>query len=135
MKASISFPEIQNLLAEKAQQTIAFAFVDNKTVKVTYPLNLGFIKKDISANLIIKELVGSDLLLQLDAGFGSDTMLTTVLGMLKGKIPEGLMEKQQDSCLLLHLDKIDQVKAVFDKVDVTDLHVFTEGLEVEGALK
>ena len=135
MKASISFPEIQNLLAEKAQQTLAFAFVDNKTVKVTYPLNLGFIKKDISANLIIKELVGSDLLLQLDAGFGSDTMLTTVLGLLKGKIPEGLIEKRQDSCLLLHLDQIEQVKAVFEKVDVTDLHVLSEGLEVEGALK
>ncbi len=135
MKASISFPEIQNLLAEKAQQTIAFAFVDDKTVKVTYPFNWGFIKKDISANLIIKELVGSDLLLQLDAGFGSDTMLTTVLGLLKDKIPEGLMEKQQDSCLLLHLDKIEQVKAVFDKVDVTDLHVLKEGFEVEGTLK
>ena len=135
MKASISFPEIQNLLAEKAQQTISFGFVDPKTVKVTYPLNLGFIKKDISANLIIKELVGSDLLLQLDAGFGSDTMLTTVLGLLKGKIPEGLIEKRQDSCLLLHLDQIEQVKAVFEKVDVTDLHVLSEGLEVEGALK
>ena len=135
MKASISFPEIQNLLAEKAQQTVGFAFVDNKTVKVTYPLNLGFIKKDISANLIIKELVGSDLLLQLDAGFGSDTMLTTVLGLLKGKIPEGLIEKRQDSCLLLHLDQIEQVKAVFEKVDIKDLYVISEGLEVEGALK
>ena len=135
MKASISFPEIQNLLAEKAQQTVGFAFVDNKTMKVTYPLNLGFIKKDISANLIIKELVGSDLLLQLDAGLGSDTMLTTVLGLLKGKIPEGLMEKRPDSCLLIHLDQIEQVKAVFEKVDVTDLHVLSEGLEVEGALK
>ena len=135
MKASISFPELQNIIAAKANQPISLAFVDGKTIRVSYPLNLGFIKKDISANLIIKELVGSDLLLQLDAGFGSDTMLTTVLGMLKGKIPEGLMEKQQDSCLLLHLDKIEQVKAVFDKVDVTDLHVLTEGLEVEGALK
>ena len=135
MKASISFPEIQNLLAEKAQQTVGFAFVDNKTMKVTYPLNLGFIKKDISANLIIKELVGSDLLLQLDAGIGSDTMLTTVLGLLKGKIPEGLMEKRQDSCLLIHLDQIEQVKAVFEKIDVIDLHVLSEGLEVEGALK
>ena len=135
MRASISFPEIQNLLAEKAQQTVGFAFVDNKTMKVTYPLNLGFIKKDISANLIIKELVGSDLLLQLDAGIGSDTMLTTVLGLLKGKIPEGLMEKRQDSCLLIHLDQIEQVKAVFEKIDVTDLHVLSEGLEVEGALK
>ena len=135
MKASISFPEIQNLLVEKAQQTMAFAFVDNKTVKVTYPIHLGFINKDISANLIIKELVGSDLLLQLDAGFGSDTMLTTVLGLLKGKVPEGLIEKRPDSHLCLHLDQIEQAKTVFEKINVTDLHFLAEGLEVEGTLK
>jgi hypothetical protein len=135
MKASISFPELQNIIAEKANQQIGFAFVDGKTVRISYPLNLGFIKKDISANLIIKELMGSDLLLQLDAGFGSDTMLTTVLGLLKGKVPEGLIEKRPDSHLLLHLGQIEQVQSVFEKVDVTDLHVLTEGLEVEGALK
>ena len=135
MKASISFPEIENLLTEKTQQAMSFAFVNDKTVKVSYPLNLGFIKKDISANLIIKELMGSDLVLQLDAGFGSDTMLTTVLSLLKGKVPEGLIEKRPDSHLLLHLGQIEQVQSVFEKVDVTDLHVLTEGLEVEGALK
>ena len=135
MKASISFPELQNIIAEKANQQIGFAFVDGKTVRISYPLNLGFIKKDISANLIIKELMGSDLLLQLDAGFGSDTMLTTVLGLLKGKVPEGLIEKRPDSHLLLHLGQIEQVQSVFEKVDVTDLHVLTEGLEVEGAMK
>ena len=135
MKASISFPELQNIIAEKANQQIGFAFVDGKTVRISYPLNLGFIKKEISANLIIKELTGSDLLLQLDAGFGSDTMLTTVLGLLKGKVPEGLIEKRPDSHLLLHLGQIEQVQSVFEKVDVTDLHVLTEGLEVEGALK
>lgn len=135
MKASISFPELQNLIAEKAKQQIALAFVDAKTLRVTYPLNLGFIKKDISANLIIKELIGSDLLLQLDAGLGSDTMLTTVLSLLKDKIPAGLIEKRPESQLLLHLGQIENVKSVFEKVDVTDLHVLTEGLEVEGALK
>ena len=131
MKASISFPEIQKLLVEKAEQTVSFAYVDPKTIKVTYPLNLGFIKKDISADLIIKELVGSDLLLQLDAGFGS----TTLLGILKDKVPEGLLEKRPESHLLVHLDQIEQVQSVFEKVDVTDLHVIAEGLEVEGALK
>ncbi len=135
MKASISFPELQSIIAEKAQQQIRFTFVDGKTVCVTYPLNLGFFKKDISANLIIKELVGSDLLLQLDAGLGSDTMLTTVLGLLKGKVPEGLIEKRPDSHLCLHLDQIEQAKTVFEKIDVTDLHFLAEGLEVEGALK
>ena len=135
MKASISFPELQNLIAEKAKQQIGLAFVDEKTIRVTYPLNLGFIKKDISANLLIKELTGSDLLLQLDAGLGSDTMLTTVLSLLRDKLPEGLIEKRPESQLLIHLGQIENVKTVFEKVDVTDLHVFNEGLEVEGSLK
>ncbi len=135
MKASISFPELQNLITEKANQTISLSFVDPKTIRVTYPLNLGFIKKDISANLIIKELIGSDLLLQLSTGFGSDTMLTTILNLFQNKIPEGLLEKRPDSHILLHLSQIEQVKAVFDKVDVTDIHVLSEGLEVEGGLK
>ena len=135
MKASISFSELQNLLVEKAKQPITLSFVDEKTFCVTYPLNLGIITKDISANLIIKELVGTDLLLQLDAGIGSDTMLTTVLSLLKGKIPTGLLEKRPESHLLLHLDKIEQLKNVFAKIEITDLHVLTEGLELEGLLK
>ena len=135
MKASISFPELQNLIAEKAKQQIGLAFVDGKTLRVTYPLNLGFIKKDISANLLIKELTGSDLLLQLDAGLGSDTMLTTVLSLLRDKLPEGLIEKRPESQLLIHLGQIENLKTVFEKVDVTDLHVLNEGLEVEGSLK
>lgn len=135
MKASISFPEIQNLITEKANQPISLSFVDPKTVRVTYPLNLGFIKKDISANLIIKELIGSDLLLQLSTGFSADTMLTTVLSLLQNKIPEGLIEKRPDSHLLLHLGQIEQMKSVFEKIDIHDLHILTEGLEVEGALK
>jgi hypothetical protein len=135
MKASISFPELQSLIADIANQNIGFSFLDSKTVRVTYPLNLGFIKKDISANLTFIELVGSDLLVSVDAGFGTDTMLTTILGLLKGKIPEGLVEKRPDSRLLLHLDQIEQVKTVFDSINVTDLHVLNDGLEVEGALK
>lgn len=135
MKASISFPELQNLITEKAKQSISFSYIDDRTVRVTYPLNLGFIKKDISANLVIKELVGSDLLVQLSAGLGTETLLTTVLNLLKGKIPQGLLEQRPDSHLLLHLGQIPQLKSVFDKVDVRDLHVLAEGLEVEGALK
>ena len=135
MKASISFPELQDLIVEKAKQPISFAFVDNKTVRVTYPLNLGFIKKDISANLIIKELIGSDLMVQLSAGMGTDTLMTTVLSLLKDKIPAGLIEKRPDSHLMLHLGELEQVKSVFDKIEVSDLHVISDGLEVEGKLK
>ena len=135
MKASISFPELQNLITEKANQNISFSYVDGKTIRVTYPIDLRIMKKDISANLIIKDLIGSDLLVQISTGLGTDTLLTTVLSLLKNKIPEGLIEKRADSHLLLHLDQIEQVKSVFEKIDIRDIHVLAEGLEVEGLLK
>ena len=109
--------------------------MDNKTVKVTYPLNLGIIKKDISADLTIIERTGSDLLVKLDAGMGTDTLMSTVLSLLHNTIPEGLIEKQPDRHLMLHLGTIEQVKTIFDAIKVDDIHVLSEGLEVEGGLK
>ena len=135
MKASISFPELQNILLDKANQNISFASVDDKTIRITYPIDLGFLKKNISANLIIKELVGSDLLVQLSASIGTDTLLSTLLSLLKNKIPEGLIEKRPDSHFLIHLGEIEQVKSVFDTISVNDLHVLDNGLEVDGVLK
>ena len=135
MKASISFPELQTILQEKTEQNISFAFVDPKTIRVTYPLDLGFVKKDISANLSILQLVGSDLLVSVDAGFATDTLLNTVLSIFKKKIPEGLIEKRPDRQLMLHLDQIEQMKSVFEAIKVDDIHVLDNGLEVEGGLK
>ena len=135
MKASISFPELQSILQEKTEQNISFAFADPKTIRVTYPLDLGFMKKDISANLSILDMQGSDLLVSIDAGFATDTLLNTVLGIFKKKIPEGLIEKLPDRQLMLHLGQIEEVKSVFDAIQVDDIHVLNDGLEVEGGLK
>ena len=135
MKASISFPELQEILQEKTDQNISFSFVDEKTISVTYPLNLGIIKKNISADLTIVEMEGSNLLVKVDAGRGTDTLLGTALSLLKNKIPEGLIEKQSEGMLLLRLGQIEQVKTVFDAIQVDDIHVLDEGLEVEGGLK
>ena len=135
MKASISFPELQSILQEKTEQNISFAFADPKTIRVTYPLDLGFMKKDISANLSILDMQGSDLLVSIDAGFATDTLLSTVLGIFKKKIPEGLIEKLPDRQLMLHLGQIEEVKSVFDAIQVDDIHVLNDGLEVEGGLK
>ena len=135
MKASISFPELQNILQEKTEQNIGFEYVDNKTIKITYPLNLGIIKKDISAELTIIEIIGSDLLVKLDAGMGTDTLMNTVLSLLHNKIPEGLIEKRPDRHLMLHLGSIEQAKSVFDAIQVDDIYVLNDGLEVEGGLK
>ena len=135
MKASISFPELQDILLEKAQQKINFSHVDEKTIHVTYPIDLGIIKKDLSADLIVEELRDSDLLVQISAGKGTETLINTALSLLKNKIPEGLMEKQDNNYFLIHLGTIEQVKSVFDAITVSDFKVLDDGLQVEGGLK
>ncbi len=135
MKASISFPELQDILLEKAQQNINFSHVDEKTIHVVYPIDLGIIKKDLAVDLIIEELRGSDLLVQISAGKGTEILLNTALSLLKNKIPEGLMEKQDNNYFLIHLGTIEQVKSVFDAITVNDFKVLADGLQVEGALK
>ena len=126
---------MQDILLDKIEQNISFAYVDEKTIQVTYPLNLGIIKKDLSVNLVFEELRGSDLLVQLSAGKGIETLVPKALNLLKNKIPEGLLEAQSDNYFLIHLGSIEQVKPVFDAISVNDLHVLANGLEVEGALK
>jgi hypothetical protein len=48
MKASVSYQELQKLVTEQTQQPISFEFVDSKTIKVLYEVNLGIIKKKIA---------------------------------------------------------------------------------------
>ena len=127
MKASISFPELQSILQQKTEQNFSFSSVDEKTVHMIY--HWGIIKK--SADLSIIDVEGSDLLVKFDAGLGTDTLLS----LLENKIPKNLIEKLPDRQLLLHLDQIEQVKNVFDAIQVDNIHVLANELEVEGRLK
>lgn len=135
MKASISYQELQKLVTEQTQQPISFEFVDQKTIKVLYELNLGIMKKKIGIDVKVLDLVGTDLRVQYAAGFGMDGMVGMALGMVRNKIPEGLLEEQPDHVLLLHLDKIDKIKPVFERIDVKDLHMLAGAVEVVGDFK
>lgn len=135
MKASISYQELQKLVTEQTQQPISFEFVDQKTIKILYELNLGIMKKKIGIDVKVLDLVGTDLRVRYAAGFGMDGMVGMALGMVRDKIPEGLLEEQPDHVLLLHLDKIDKIKPVFERIDVKDLHMLAEAVEVVGDFK
>ena len=75
------------------------------------------------------------MLVQISAGKGMETLISTALNLLKNKIPEGLLEKQDNNYFLIHLDTIEQVKSVFDAITVSNFQVLEDGLQLEGALK
>ena len=135
MKASISYNELQKLVAEQTHQPIGFEFVNPKTVKVLYELNLGIMKKKIGVDLKVLDIVGSDLRVQYSAGFGMDGMVSMALNMVRDKIPAGLLDEQPNHVLLVHLDKIDKVKPVLERIDLKDVNMLAEALELVGDLK
>ncbi len=135
MKASVSYKELQKLVTEQTDQPISFEFVNSKTVKVLYDLNLGIMKKKIGVDLKFLDIVGSNLRVQYSAGFGMDGMVSMALNMVRNKIPAGLLEEQPDRVLLLHLDKIDKIKPVFERIEVKDINMLAEALELVGDFK
>ena len=135
MKASVSYQELQKLVTEQTKQPISFEFVDQKTLKVLYELNLGFMKKKVGINLKVLDIVGTDLRIQYSTGFGMDGLVGTALNMVKDRIPAGLLEEQPDHILLVHLDKIDKVKPVLERIDLKDVNMLAEALELVGNFK
>ena len=135
MKASVSYQELQKLVTEQTKQPISFEFVDQKTIKVLYEVNLGIMKKKIGVDLKVLDIIGTDLRVKYSTGFGMDGMVGMALSMVKDKIPAGLLEELPDRVLLLHLDKIDKIKPVFERIDVKDINMLAEALEVVGDFK
>lgn len=135
MKASISYQELQRLISEQTQQPISFEFVDNKTVKVLYELNLGIMRKKVSIDLKVLDIVGTDLRVRYVGGFGMDGLVRMALNMMRDKIPTGLLEEQPNNELLVHLATIDKIKPVFERINVKDVNMLAEALEVVGDFK
>ena len=126
---------MQRFLAEQTRKNITVSYIDSKTVKVNYPVSMGFLSKDISANLTYIEMTGSDLLVSVDAGLGTDKMLTTLLNMQRGKMPMGMIERLPNNRLRIHLGQAAPVQAIFNRINVTDVYVLSSGLQLEGVLK
>lgn len=135
MKASISFQELQRLITDQTKQPISFEFVDDKTVKVMYEVNLGIMKKKVGLDLKVLDVVGSDLRVQYSTGFGMDGLVGMALNMVKDKIPSGLLEELPGHELLVHLGTLEKVKPVFERIDVKDINILSEAMEVVGDFK
>lgn len=134
MKATVSYQELERLVTEQTKQPIRFDFVDNKTIKVSYPINLGFMKKDLGINLRVLDISGTDLRVRYFTGFGMDNLVGMALNMVRSRIPEGLMEEYPDQVLLVHLEKLDRLKPFFERFEMRDLRMTEEEVVVELAV-
>lgn len=134
MKASISYLELEKIIHGAINQPISFEFIDSKTIKVIYELDLAIIKKKIGINIKVLDLLGTDLKVSYSDS-GMDGLVGMALNMVKDKIPAGLLEEQPDHILLVHLGTVDKLKPVFERIDVKDVNMLAEALELVGDFK
>ena len=116
MRLQLSFKELEAFLMKKYDQEVKLGFVDEKTISVTKKVVI----KDATINISVDQVAGNDISLSYQAGFGIEWIIKGALMWFKESIKD-FVEELEDNKLLIHLDKIDQISSMLDKIEISDI--------------
>ena len=116
MKLQIPFKELEAFLMKKYDQQVKLGFVDEKTISVTKKVVI----KDATINISVDQVAGNDISLSYQAGFGIEWIIKGALMWFKESIKD-FVEELDENKLLIHLDKIDQISSMLDKIEILDI--------------
>jgi predicted RNA-binding Zn-ribbon protein involved in translation (DUF1610 family) len=116
MKLQIPYKELEAFVMKKYDQQVNLGFVDEKTISVTKK----FVIKDATVNISVDQVAGNDISLSYQAGFGIEWIIKGALMWFKESIKD-FVEELEDNKLLIHLDKIDQIDGMLDKIEILDI--------------
>ena len=116
MKLQIPYKEMEAFLMKKYNQEVKLGFVDEKTISVTKKVVI----KDATINISVEQVAGNDISLSYQAGFGIEWIIKGALMWFKESIKD-FVEELEDNKLLIHLDKIDQIDAMMDRIEILDI--------------
>ena len=123
MRLQIPYNELEQYISKNFQQKqvsqISLAYVDENTIKLSAVVKM-VISKAVEVNISINEVAGSDITLTYQAGMAIELMAKGALKWFKDSI-EDILEEQDNNTLLVHLEKIDQLKLVLEKVELQSI--------------
>jgi hypothetical protein len=116
MNLQIPYKELEAFLMKKYNQEVKLGFVDEKTISVTKKVVI----KDATINISVEQVAGNDISLSYQAGFGIEWIIKGALMWFKESIKD-FVEELDENKLLIHLDKIDQISGMLDKIEILDI--------------
>lgn len=116
MNLQISYKELEAFLMKKYNQEVKLGYVDEKTMSVTKKVVI----KDATINISVDQVAGNDISLSYQAGFGIEWIIKGALMWFKESVKD-FVEEQEENKLLIHLDKIDQIGGMLDKIEILDI--------------
>ena len=121
MRLQIPYGELEAFLMKKYDQQVKLGFVDEKTISVTKKVVI----KDATISISVDQVAGNDISLSYQAGFGIEWIIKGVLMWFKESIKD-FVEELEDNKLLIHLNKLDQIGGLLEKIEILEI-TFDEG--------
>ena len=127
MRLQIPYNEFEQLLSEYFQQKmirqIKLAYVDESTIQVSAVVKIKL--KVADATIPVKEKVSVKMVADSDitlthAGMAFDLKWAQVLELCEDVVKD-MLEVQDNNTLLVHLDKIDKLNTILEKVEMQSI--------------
>ena len=127
MRLQIPYNEFEQLLSEYFQQKmirqIKLAYVDESTIQVSAVAKIKL--KVAEATIPVKEKVSVKMVADSDitlthAGMAFDLKWEQVLELCEDVV-KGMLEVQDNHTVLVHLDKIDKLNTILEKVEMQSI--------------
>ena len=127
MRLQIPYNELEQFLSENSQQKmirqIKLAYVDESTIQVSAVVKIKL--KVAEATIPVKEKVSVKMVADSDitlthAGMAFDLKWAQVLELCEDVVKD-MLEVQDNNTLLVHLDKIDKLNTILEKVEMQSI--------------
>ena len=142
MRLQIPYNEFEQLLSEYFQQKmirqIKLAYVDESTIQVSAVVKIKL--KVAEATIPVKEKVsvkmvdGSDVTLTHQTGMAIGLKWEQVLELCEDVVKD-MLEVQDNNTLLVHLDKIDKLNTILEKVEMQSISFEPDYINLSFVLK
>jgi len=130
MNIQIPYREIEDYVERKYRQSVRLTNVNNNTFCVSRDMKVLFATKTVSINLSVIQVVGSDITLSYQAGFGIELLVKGALVWFKEQMT-GVVEESGNNQLVVHLAEIQQLKKTFSVIYVQDVNFSQKDINIQ----
>lgn len=136
MKLAITYSELQEYVAGHFKKNVNLGYVDEATVSVSLPIKVFGFTKSVGINIIVKKVEGTDLFLSYDGKMGIDLLVSPAISYAKKLVPgkADWVEQMPGNILKLRLGDIDQMKKVFEKLELNNIFFEQDSIVVDASL-
>ena len=142
MRLQISYNEFEQLLSKYFQQKlinqIRLAYVDESTIQVSAVVKIKLKVMEatvpVKENVSVKKVDGSDVTLTHQTGMAIGLKWEQVLELCEDVVKD-MLEVQDNQTVLVHVDKIDKLNTILEKVEMQSISFETDYINLCFALK